>query len=162
MNPDIYDDLALEEITKEQFGMHIDIKQVVARNIATSHTTKASVFLTTKNQLYVVITGRAPLTLGDVRKMIKRMGLVAETYLPPRHEPGYFDKHAEVKFKETFPGRTVTNDQDLLFYRQLVPYNPALVLISEVSDGVIRQFDASDSSNWRPAAKLMYRRIKTS
>ncbi len=162
MNPDIYDDIALEQIVSGSFGKQVDIKQVVARNIPTSHTTKASVFLTTKNQLYVIITGRAPLTLGDVRKMIKRMGLVADAYLPPQHQPDYFDKLAEVKFKETFPGRTVTNDQDLLFYRQLVPYNPALIHISEVSDGVIRQFDSSDSSNWRPAAKLMYRRIKTS
>lgn len=162
MNPDIYDDIALEQMLKDQFAMQVDIKQVIVRNMPTSHTTKASVFLTTKNQLYVTIMGRAPLTLGDVRKMIKRMGLVADAYVPPHHEPDYFDKLAEVKFKETFPGRTVTNDQDLLFYRQLVPYNPALVHISEVSDGVIRQFDASDSSNWRPAAKLMYRRIKTS
>lgn len=162
MNADIYDDLALEETAKEQFGKILDIKQVIARDIPTSHTTKASVFLTTKNQLYVFIDGRAPLTLGDIRKMIKRMGLVAEAYLPPRHEPNYFDKVAETKFKETFPGRVVTSDQDLLFYRLLVPYNPALALISEVSDGVIRQFDASDSSSWRVAVKLTYRRIKTS
>lgn len=163
MNDAIYDDIALEELVKEHFGKQIDIKQVVARDIPTSHTTKASVFLTDKNQLYTLIAGRAPLTLGDVRKMIKRMGLVAEAYLPPRHDPHYFDKIAEAKFKETFPGRALTdNDQDLMFYRLLVPYNPALVLINEVSDGVIRQFDASDSTNWRLAAKLMYRRIKTS
>ena len=162
MHADIYDDLALEEIAREQFGKVLDIKQVIARDIPTSHTTKASVFLTTKSQLYVLISGRAPLTLGDVRKMVKRMGLVAEAYLPPRHEPNYFDKIAEKKFKETFPGRTVTSDQDLLFYRLLVPYNPALVLVAEVSDGTIRQFDSSDSSNWRVAAKLTYRRIKTS
>lgn len=162
MDTAIYDDIALEELAKEHFGKILDIKQVIARDIPTSHTTKATVFLTTKNQLYVLITGRAPLTLGDARKMIKRMGLVAEAYFPPQHEPQYFDKIAEIKFKETFPGRTVTSDQDLLFYRLLAPYNPALALVSEVSGGVIRQFDSSDSSNWRPAAKLMYRRIKTS
>jgi len=162
MNDAIYDDIALEELAKEHFGKQLDIKQVIARDIPTSHTTKASVFLTDKNQLYALITGRAPLTLGDIRKIIKRMGLVAEAYFPPKHDPQYFDKIAEAKFKETFPGRTVTNDQDLMFYRLLVPYNPALVLISEVSGGIIRQFDASDSTNWRPAAKLTYRRIKTS
>jgi hypothetical protein len=162
MNDAIYDDIALEELAKEHFGRVVDIKQVIARDIPTSHTTKASVFLTAKNQLFVLITGRAPLTLGDVRKMVKRMGLVAEAYLPPKHEPHYFDRVAEVKFKETFPGRTVASDQDLMFYRLLVPYNPAMVQVAEISDGVIRQFDSSDSSNWRPAAKLTYRRIKTS
>lgn len=162
MNDAIYDDIALEAAVKEQFGKHLDIKQVIARDIPTSHTTKASVFLTAKNQLYAFIGGRAPLTLGDVRKIIKRMGLVAEAYVPPVHQPDYFNVIAETKFKETFPGRTVANDQDLAFYRTLVPYNPALVLIAEVSDGTIRQFDSSDSSNWRVAAKLTYRRIKTS
>ena len=74
MNDAIYDDIALEQLAKEHFGQAVDIKQVIARDIPTSHTTKASVFLTAKNQLYVLITGRAPLTLGDVRKMVKRMG----------------------------------------------------------------------------------------
>lgn len=161
MSPEIYDDLALEQIAHEQFGVQLDIKQVIARNIPTSHTTKATVFLTTKRQLYVYISGRAPLGLGDVRKIVKRMSLVAEAYLPPHHEPRYFDRHAETKFRETFPGRTPVNDQDLHFYRLLAPYNPALVLINEVDGGVVKQFDSSDSSNWRVAAKFAYKRIKT-
>jgi len=161
MSPEIYDDLALEQIAHEQFGLQFDIKQVIARNIPTSHTTKATVFLTTKRQLYVYISGRAPLNLGDIRKMVKRMGLVAEAYLPPHHEPRYFEKLAEAKFREVFPGRSVVNDQDLHFYRLLVPYNPALVRIEEVDGGIIKQFDSSDSSNWRVAAKFAYKRIKT-
>ena len=161
MNPEIYDDLAMEQIAKEQFGVQLDIKQVIARNIPSSHTTKATVFLTTKRQLYVYVSGRAPLNLGDVRKIVKRMGLIAEAYLPPRHEPRYFDKHAEGKFRETFPGRTLVGDADLHFYRLLTPYNPALVLINEVDGGVIKQFDSMDSSNWRAVAKFAYKRIKT-
>lgn len=161
MSPEIYDDLALEEIARAQFGVQLDIKQVVARNIPTSHTSVATVFVTAKQQLYVYVTGRAPLTLGDVRKMVKRMGLLAEAYLPPRHESRYFDKHAEAKFRDVFPGRSVVNDQDLYFYRLLAPYNPALVLINEIDGGLIKQFDASDSSNWRVAAKFAYKRIKT-
>lgn len=160
MDGDIYDDLAIEAAAREEFGRQLDIKQVIARSIPTSHTTQASVFVTTKNHLYVLIRGRSPLTLGDVRKMIKRMGMVAEAYVPPRHQPDYFDAIAEAKFREVFPGRRPSNEGDLRFYRLLAPYNPALVLISEVSDGVIRQFDAADSSNWRAAAKYAYRRIK--
>lgn len=161
MNPDIYDDLALEQISHEQFGMQLDIKQVIARGVPTSHTTRATVFLTSKHQLFTYISGRAPLNLGDVRKMIKRMGMIAEAYLPPHREPRYFDKHAETKFREVFPGRNVVNDQDLNFYRLLAPYNPALVRIAEINGGVIKQFDSSDSSNWRVAAKFTYKRITT-
>ena len=160
MNPDIYDDMALEAIASEHFGKKLDIQSVVVRNIPTTHTTTASVFLTTKNQLYVLIHVRAPLTLGDVRKLVKRMGLEANAYLPPAHQPNYFDDIAVQKFKAVYPGRHDISDSDLRFYRLSASYNPALVLIDAVTDGTIKQFDANDSSKWRVAAKYQYRRIK--
>lgn len=160
MSPDIYDDMAIEAIANEHFGKRFDIQQVVVRSIPTTHTTVASVFLTSKNQLYALVHGRAPLTLGDVRKIVKRMGLEAEAYLPPIHQPQYFDDIAVDKFKAVYPGRHDISDADLRYYRLSAPYNPALVLIGAVADGTIRQFDSSDSSNWRVAAKFQYRRIK--
>lgn len=162
MNADIYDDIALEAIALEQFGKRLDVQSVIVRDIPTTHTTTASVFLTTKNQLYALVQGRAPLTLGDVRKLVKRMGLEAEAYLPPAHRPKYFDEIAMEKFRAVYPGRHDISDADLRFYRLSAPYNPALVLISAVTDGTVKQFDPSDSSNWRTAAKFAYRRIKTS
>lgn len=161
MNADIYDDIAIESIASEHFGKRFDIQQVVVRNVPTTHTTTASVFLTTKNQLYALVHGRAALTLGDVRKIVKRMGLEAEAYLPPAHQPRYFDDIATQKFKSVYPGRHDITDADLRYYRLSAPYNPALVLLSAVTDGTIKQFDPSDSSNWRVAAKFAYRRIKT-
>lgn len=161
MNSDIYDDLAIEAMTKDKFGVTVDIKTVVARSIPTGHTTQATVFLTTKNQMYCLVSGRAALTLGDVRTIVKRMGLVADSYLPPKTNPKYFHTEALERFKTVFPGRHDATDADLRYYRLLSPYNPALIKISEVKDGVIRQFDSSDSSNWRVATKVQYRQIKT-
>jgi hypothetical protein len=161
MNADIYDDMAIEAIAHEHFGKRFDIKQVIVRNIPTTHTTVASVFLTTKNQLYTLVHGRAPLTLGDVRKIIKRMGLEAEAYLPPAHRPQYFDDIAGQKFKAVYPGRSNPTDADLRYYRLSAPYNPALVLIATVTDGVIKQFDSSDSAHWRTATKFQYKKINT-
>jgi hypothetical protein len=160
MNDDMLDDLALEEMAKDKFGIKLDIEKVVIRNIPTSHTTKASVFLTSKNLLYVLVHGRAVLTLGDIRKMIKRMGLSAEAYLPPAHQPSYFNDLAVEKFKTVYPGRRDISDADLRYYRLSSPYNPALVLINAVDDGTIKQFDSSDTSQWRTAAKLQYKKIK--
>lgn len=162
MQADIYDDMAIEAIANEHFGKRFDIQQVVVRSIPSTHTTVASVFLTSKNQLYALVHGRAPLTLGDVRKIVKRMGLEAEAYLPPIHQPQYFDDIAVDKFKSVYPGRHDISDADLRYYRLSAPYNPALVLIGAVADGTIRQFDSSDSSNWRVAAKFQYRHIKAS
>lgn len=161
MTEEIYNDIAAEAMMKERFGIQADIKTMIARSIPTSRTTEASVFLTTKNQVYVLITGRAPMTLGDIRKMIRRMGMVADAYVPPKHDPEYFDRVATAKFREVFPGRKAAGDADLRFYRLLAPYNPALVRIAEITDGVVRQFDSVDRDNWRVAAKYAYRRIRT-
>ena len=70
--------------------------------------------------------------LSDVKKIISRMGMRAELFLPPKGQPRYFEDIGKRKFREVFPGRKHVTDEDLHFYKTLAPYNPALVLISEV------------------------------
>ena len=43
---DIYDDLALQEIAKKQFGIVCDIDQVIVRQVPVSRTATATVYLT--------------------------------------------------------------------------------------------------------------------
>jgi hypothetical protein len=162
MNDDIYDDLALEHIAKDTFGLKVEIDKVIVRQIPVSHTAEATVFLTTKKQLFVYVTARSKMVLSDVKKVVTRMGLKPELYLPPRGEVDYFDEVGRRKFKEVFPARSNPSAQDIIFYRTLAPYNPALVQIHEVTNGEIKQFDTDASSGWRVAAKFAYRRIKTS
>ena len=90
------------------------------------------------------------------------MGLKAELYFPPKGRPLYFDEIGRSKFHEVLPGRSNVSNDDIIFYRTLSPYNPALVLISEVKNGEVYQFDTDASGQWRLAAKFAYRRIKTS
>lgn len=162
MNDAIYDDLALERIAKEQFGVDVDISQVIVRQIEVSRTATATVFLTKKKQLLVYVSGHSKLLFSDIKKIVARMGLKPELYFPPKGQPDYFDRIGREKFKNVFPGRGHVNDSDILFYRTLAPYNPALVMISEVKDGHIYQYDSDASGGWRVAAKFAYRRIKTS
>lgn len=162
MSEEIYDDIALEQTAKERFGLSIDIDKVIVRGVSVSHTAEATVFLTTKKQLFVYIKAHSKQQLGDVKKIVTRMGLKAELYLPPKGEPTYFDDIGRNKFREVFPGRGHITSQDLIFYRTLAPYNPALVQIHEVVNGEIKQFDTDSSSGWRVAARFAYRRIKTS
>ena len=161
MNEVMHDEIALEKLVHAKFGLKLSIHSMIAHDIATSHTTKASVFLTSKHQLYVFIDGRAPTTLGDVQKIAKQMGLVVNEYVPPAHQPHYFDDIAREKFKRIYPGRHDINDDDLRYYRLSAPYNPALIHVDSVVDGTIKQFDSNDSSGWRTAAKFQYKRIKT-
>jgi hypothetical protein len=162
MNDAIFDDIDIEHVAKSKFGLAVDIKQVIARNVPVSHTTEATVFLTTKNQLFTLVSGKSRLLLGDVRKIIIRMGMKAELFLPPKGEPDYFNRIGREKFKEVFPGRGVLSSDDIAFYKTLAPYNPAMVQISEIKQGVIRKFDPDSTNDWRIAAEFSYRRIKTS
>lgn len=162
MSDEIYDDMALERIAKDRFGVDIDVSQMIVRQVEVSRTTTATVFLTKKKQLFVYVSGHSKLLLGDVKKIIARMGLKAEVYFPPKGQPDYFDAIGREKFRQIFPGRGHINDEDIIFYRTLAPYNPALILIGEVKNGEIYKYDSDARGGWRVAAKFAYRRIKTS
>ena len=160
MNPDVYDDMALEQIAKSRFGMSIDIDHVVVRAVPVSRVARATLFLTTKKQLLLYVTGTSRLLLSDIKKIVSRMGLTAELYIPTKAQPNYFDDIGTQKFKDVFPGRSHPSKADLQYYRTLAPYNPALVQISEVRTGEIKQFDTDAANQWRVVAKFAYRRIK--
>lgn len=162
MSTKMYDELAVERAMQERFGVDIDVRQAIVFRIPVSHTAEATLFLTQKKQLYLYVTAQSRLLLSDIKKIVSRMGLKAELYLPPKGRPQYFDEVGREKFREVFPGRSHVSDDDIIFYRTLAPYNPALVLISEVKNGEVYQFDTDASGQWRAATKFTYRRIRTS
>lgn len=162
MNDAIYSDLALERIIKDRFGLTADVRQTIVRQVSVSPTAEATLFLSEKKQLLLFVHAQSRLSLADVKKIVSRMGLKAELYMPPKGQPDYFDTIGREKFRTVFPGRGEIGDQDIVFYRTLAPYNPALILISEVKNGEVYQYDRDARTNWRLAAKFAYRRIKTS
>ena len=103
MNTALYDDVALERIVHDTFGLTIDIDNVILRASDVSRTARATVLLSKKRQLLVYIEASSPLLLGDVKKIISRMGLKAELYMPPKGQPHYFDDIGRRKFSEVFP-----------------------------------------------------------
>lgn len=162
MNDQMYDDMSLERHIQTDFGIKPEVDSVIARRIPVGRSVEATLFLTAKKQLYLYIRGESRLTLADIRKIVSRAGLHAEMYLPPKGRPHYFDDIGTAKFEEVFPGRKATNDQDIAYYKTLAPYNPALVLIREVKNGTIYQYDSDATGGWRPSVKFSYRRIMTS
>lgn len=161
-NQALLDDMAIEKVAKEHFGVVLDVDSVIARHIDVGQSAYATLFLSNRKQLYCYIDGPARLLFSDVKKITSRVGLKAELYFPPKGQPTYFDDIARMKFSEVFPGRKHVSDEDLVFYRTLAPYCPALILIKEVKNGVIYCADHDAHGGWRPAVKFAYRRIKTS
>jgi hypothetical protein len=162
MTDKLYEELALERLIKEKFGINIDVYQPILFKVPISRTGEATLFLTAKKQLYVFISGQSKFLFGDIKKIVSRMGLKADIYFPPKGRPHYFDEVGRSKFHDVFPGRSHVGDDDILFYRTLAPYNPALVLISEIKDGHVYQYDSDTNEGWRVGVKFTYRRIRTS
>lgn len=162
MNDQLYDDVALERQIASQFGVNAEVESVIARHIPVGRSVEATLFLTNKKQLYLYISGEARLLLSDVKKIVARVGLLAEMYMPPKGRPQYFNEIGAAKFEEVFPGRKVVSDEDIAFYKTLAPYSPALVQIREVKNGIIYQYDSDSRGGWRPHTKFSYRRIMTS
>ncbi len=162
MIPDMYDDFALEQVAKDKFGFVLEVDKIIVNKVEVSRTAEATVFLTKKKQLLVYISAQSRLVLGDMQKIVSRMGLRAELYLPPKGMPEYFDEVGRAHFRNVFPGRSHISDDDIRFYRTLAPYNPALILISEVKNGEIYKYDSDARGQWRVATKFAYRRIRTS
>ncbi len=157
----LYDEINLEKHIHAAFGLNVEIKSVIANKIPVGPSASAIGFLSNKSMLYAFISTRGEQNLGGVKKVLSRMNLKPEQFMPPHADANYFDRIAKSKFREVFPGRTKVNDKDLVFYRTLASYNPALVQISEVMNGVIKQYDSDAVGHWRPSVKFQYRRIKT-
>jgi hypothetical protein len=162
MTDKMYEELAIERLIKDKFGINIDLYNPILFKVPISRTGEATLFLTEKKQLYLFISGQSKFLFSDIKKIVSRMGLKAELYFPPKGKPDYFDEVGRSKFHDVFPGRSHVSDDDIVFYRTLAPYNPALVLISEIKDGHVYQYDVDSSGGWRIATKFAYRRIRTS
>ena len=162
MSERTYEEVSVERAIKERFGIDADIRQAILFRVPVSQVAEATLFLTSKKQLFLYVTGKSKLLFSDIKKIVFNMGLKAEVYVPPKGRPDYFNEVGRAKFCEVFPGRKNISEDDVIFYKTLAPYNPALILISEVKDGHIYQFDSDSNTNWRVGSKFTYRRIKTS
>jgi hypothetical protein len=67
MRDEIYNDMELEKLAKDRFGLDVEISQVIVREIEVSRTATATVFLTKKKQLLVYVNGHSRLLLGDIK-----------------------------------------------------------------------------------------------
>lgn len=162
MTEPIYKEEALERTIIDKFGTRLIVDQMVAHDLPLSRTSYGQLFLTPDKQLYLYIEARSNLNFGDIKKLVTKIGLTAEKFLPPGGETQYFNLVALEKYKNVFPGLTPASERDLAYYQTLVPYHPALVQIKEVKDGHIYQFDPDATGSWRVNKAFSYRRIVTS
>jgi hypothetical protein len=158
---EIAQDIELEKRLKAHFGGPKGVRKVVLRSVSVGGSARATVFLGEDRKPYVLIFSHTKLQVGDVKKILSKMGLKTAAFIPPKARPDYFHEEAAKKFLEVFPGRKVVQDSDLVFYKTLVTYSPALAQITEVTNGTIMIYDDDARGKWRPGIKFSYKRIDT-
>jgi len=152
------DEVSIERQCSKYFAVDLTVKEVIIKAVPTSATSKATIFKA-GGQVYLFMTSQGIQLLDDVRKIVSRMGCEAEEFLPLHGEAEYFDRIARDKYKVMFPGKAIVRDDDLRYYRNLTPYNPALVRLNKIK-GEIKGFDAR-SHVWRKVKDFSYTKIKT-
>lgn len=88
------------------------------------------------------------------------MGVEARNLPPPNNRPHYFDEVGTANLEKSFRGAPIYRLKTFIFIEHSHPI-AALVLISEVRDGVVYQYDSDASGDWRPSIRFAYRRIET-
>jgi hypothetical protein len=159
MNDEIFGDIAIEKAIQSKFGISVDIAEMIVRAVPVGVTAQGSLFKTTAGQVLLYVSSQAAQVLDDVQKIVLRMNLEAEQFLPPNGEPEYFDRVGSQKFKAMFPGKHINSDEDLRYYKNIAPYNPALVRISKVK-GEIRAYDPQ-SRTWHKVKDYAFSKIRT-
>lgn len=159
MHADFFTDLAITETIREQFAKKIEITRMLVRDVQVGPVAHASVFRAKGGGAYVLIRTSNPMTLGDVTKIMRNMGIEVDNYLPPAGVENYFNDNAIRKYKEVFPGKRIQNDaEELRYYRTLVPYSPALVRIARIG-GELREYEP-ESRRWNVIKRLTYSQVR--
>jgi hypothetical protein len=159
MIDDIVQDIDFEKQLFAQFDLRHEVAKMIMRDAPVGGSAHATVFINKEQKPFVYIQSRTRLQVADVKRILRNMGLKVDAFVVPKGKPDYFEFEATKKFLEVFPGRKKVNLDDLVFYKTLVNYSPALAPVLEVSGGVIKVYDDDARGKWRPGVKFSYRQI---
>lgn len=150
----------LKQLIAEQFDVKLDIAEFVLRAAPVGASAQATLFKTVNNHMYLYVLSQSAQVLGDMHTVVRRMNCEADITYPPHGEDDYFGRIARDKFKIMFPGKHITSDEDLRYYKTITPYNPALFRLSKIK-GELRGLDR-ETKQWRKIKDYSYSKIQTS
>ena len=161
MIDDIARDIDLEQQLLAHFGLHHEVNKMILRDAPVGGSATATVYINQEQRPFVFIQSKTRTQVADIRRALSSMGIKAGEFIAPKGKPDYFEVEATKKFLEVFPGRKKVSADDLMYYKTLVNYSPALAPITEVVGGVIKVYDDDARGKWRPGVKFSYRQIMT-
>lgn len=146
----------MEQILKN-FGITKSIK-IVADNMPISRSAQATLFFS-EDLFYVLIESQAKINFGQVKKILNKANIVPHKFLMPIDKPNYLSEQATELFCQTYPGMKPQQELDLIYFKTLVAYTPALIEIKHIKQGKVLCFDEDSREKWRLALKINYTKL---
>lgn len=135
-----YKQTYIQQLAKNKFNVSLNVTKIIADDITTSSKSVTTIFSDSKNNVYALVESKLPMSLMDVRHIVRAIGMKAEGYYPPNGDKDYFAEHGKKAYTTIFPGRNLTGNENTTYYQTLAPYTPALVRIKRVN-GEIRRYN---------------------
>lgn len=147
------------ELVPRVFHVYLPVKKLLFDDIETGPKSYAVLF-ESGHDTYALIVARegSSQTLGDVRRIVKGMGLEAQRFFPPGADPQYFYQEGVQHFLNAFPGRKQWKKEDIRFYELLADYPVALVRIAAIN-GEVRRFNQAQNQ-WQAIFERHFRKIQ--
>lgn len=147
-----------DELIPRLFHVYLPVRTFLSDDIETGPNSYAILFESDHDTYALIISKKGTgQTLGDVKSMVRQMGLTAQRFFPPHAEPTYFYDEGVKHFLKAYPGRKKWAKQDVDFYTSLSDYPVALVRILRI-DGEVRRFNRR-SGVWQKAFEHSFRKI---
>jgi hypothetical protein len=146
-------------ITTSLFHVNIPVTNLLFDDVETSEHSYAVLFESGSDTYALIVAEKGfEHTLGDVRAIVRSMGLKAQRYFPPAADPTYFYNEGVHHFLQAYPARKQWKPEDIHFYESLAEYSPALIRIASI-DKEVRRFNTHTHS-WQKAFDYTYRKIQ--
>ena len=143
----------IENLASEKFAASMAVGKILFDDIQTGENSYATIFQTEDGTSYVLHEDQQQITLFEVRRKMKLLGVDTDGVLPPEGDKSYFSRNGHQVFISTYPGRTEATDEEKAFYETQSIYNPAILKISKFSDE-IRRF-STETSSWKITDKFV-------
>ncbi len=156
-------EIILLETIKSQINQFFKLKlkpaRIIAGEISLSRSITATIFLTENDKLFIYFKNDAKNNIREIKQILKKANLNIAKFLPLNNQTDFFNRQASIKFEQTYPGLKPVSENDLIYYKTLIRYDPVLIEIKSIKDDLIKVFDTNAKTNWRPYKKFNYNKV---
>ena len=145
-----------EDLVPRLFHVHLPVERFVCDDIEVGSSAYAMIFESGRSTYALIVDRQHDLTLADIKRIAKQMGLSVSRYFPPEANPRYFFERGIELYRKTYPARKQWSKQDIMFYEQQVVYSPALLRVDAING--LRRYSAS-TDNWQHVFDLRFRKV---